>query len=231
MNNKELTENSLLGDIILQMRFSAKFHLQMCAVLSQSNNHMQALEHARISALICEDNIVKTYYLFTQFKRKKNLENEESPSLEEKIREVQKVVEHIFSKISSLSSGKNKNPLLYPNLRDEEIYKNNHFLNDDDLTKLSRNEELKISLRNVLGMKKSDDWINYLNIGNIMYLSALNYEDLDIDSDPKFELFRDAVLEKVRIKFRIIYFKSKTLDCNVNCSLFLYCYGDKVFGN
>ncbi len=36
-----------------------------------------------------------------------------------------------------------------------------------------------------------------MNIGNIMYLSALNYDDLDLDSDPKFELLRDAVLEKV----------------------------------
>jgi hypothetical protein len=207
VNNKELTDNSLLGDIILQMRFSAKFHLQMCAVLSQSNNHTQALEHARISALICEDNIIKTYYLFNQFKRKKNLENEESPSLEEKIREVQKVVEHLYNKLSySSSSGKNRNPLLYQNLREEEIYKNN------------------ILLRNVLGMKKSDDWINYLNIGNIMYLSALNYEDLDIDSDPKFELFRDAVLEKVIIFLTI-------LDCHANSSLFLYSYGNKVFGN
>jgi hypothetical protein len=225
VNNKELTDNSLLGDIILQMRFSAKFHLQMCAVLSQSNNHTQALEHARISALICEDNIIKTYYLFNQFKRKKNLENEESPSLEEKIREVQKVVEHLYNKLSySSSSGKNRNPLLYQNLREEEIYKNNIFLNEEDIGKLTRNEELKISLRNVLGMKKSDDWINYLNIGNIMYLSALNYEDLDIDSDPKFELFRDAVLEKVIIFLTI-------LDCHANSSLFLYSYGNKVFGN
>jgi hypothetical protein len=62
-----------------------------------------------------------------------------------------------------------------------------------------QNEELKISARNVLGVKKSNDWVNYLNIGNIMYLSSLNFDDLDLDSEAKFELLRDAVVEKVYI--------------------------------
>ena len=44
--------------------------------------------------------------------------------------------------------------------------------------------------------KQSDDWINFLNIGNIMYLAPLNYDDLDLESDPRFELLRDAVIEK-----------------------------------
>ena len=59
------------------------------------------------------------------------------------------------------------------------------------------NEELKISTRNVLGVKKNNDWINFLNIGNIMYLSAITFDDLDLDSDSKFELLRDAIVEKV----------------------------------
>jgi len=51
--------------------------------------------------------------------------------------------------------------------------------------------------------KQSDDWINFLNIGNIMYLAPLNCEDLDLESDPRFELLRDAVVEKV-IKKKLI---------------------------
>ena len=38
-----------------------------------------------------------------------------------------------------------------------------------------------------------------------MYLSALNYEDLDLDSDPKYELLRDAILEKV-VMLTVAYF-------------------------
>lgn len=188
--------HSALGDIILQMRFSAKFHLQMCAVLSQSNNHTLALEHARISAIICEDNIIKTHFLFNQLKKRIIVFNREEIQIyEDKIAQIQKIIENLHYKISN----NRNNPLFNNDLRDENIYKNKYTKDNQDyeLEILRRNEELKQSLINILGNKKNDDWINYLNIGNIMYLSALNYEDLDIDSDPKFELLRDAVLEKV----------------------------------
>ena len=56
-----------------------------------------------------------------------------------------------------------------------------------------------------LNSLKKDDWIQLLNIGNIMYLSALNYDDLDLDSDPKYELLRDAILEKV-VMLTVAYF-------------------------
>ena len=58
--------NILLGDFILELRFCAKFHLQMCAAYSQNNNHKEALIHAKLAALICEDNISKTYFLLKQ---------------------------------------------------------------------------------------------------------------------------------------------------------------------
>ena len=42
----------------------------MCAVLSQAKKNLKALEHAKLALLICEDNLIKTYYLFMQLKSK-----------------------------------------------------------------------------------------------------------------------------------------------------------------
>ena len=143
--NNQIQSDILLGDFILELRFCAKFHLQMCAVLSQAKKHMKALNHAKLAALICEDNIVKTYFLFKKIKNEINKENN-----------IKKI-------------------------------KNIH------------------STRNILGVIKNDDWLNLFNIGNIMFLYAMSYDDLDLDSDPKYELLRDAIIEKI-LMFTVAYF-------------------------
>jgi len=69
----DFTQNNNIGEIILKLRFSAKFHMQMCAVLSQAKNHREALRHALIGSYLCEDNLLKSYLLC-------NLVNEEAPT-------------------------------------------------------------------------------------------------------------------------------------------------------
>jgi len=64
------------------------------------------------------------------------------------------------------------------------------------------NETIKKSIQKILSNDQPNDWLNYLNIGNIMFLSSLNLEDLDLESESKFELLRDAMVEKVTL----IYF-------------------------
>ena len=160
----------------------------MCAVLSQANNHQEALEHARISALICEDNISKTFVLFQQYTNDESGEN---------VNEVKVIVEHIYNKIKNINQIYMKNPLFNKDIRDKKFYVKDFAMFDKG--KDSKIMELNNALKKILKNKKSDDWINFLNIGNIMYLSALNSEDLDLESDPKFEILRDSVLEKVYI--------------------------------
>ena len=58
----------LLGDLILELRFSAKFHLQMSAILSEANRHIEALNEAKLASILCEDNIVKSNYLYFQIR-------------------------------------------------------------------------------------------------------------------------------------------------------------------
>lgn len=162
----------------------------MCAVLSQNNNHTEALRHAKIASLMCEDNIVKTQVLFKQiqneYNMKKNkkqvltktnhiIENEDYTLYEDKIKDAELIFNTLVKKI-----------------------KQNKASEDEKMSEREKTfDNLKNIVRKVLTVKGNDDWTCMLNIGNIMYLSALTVEDLDLDSDPKFELLRDAIIEKV----------------------------------
>ena len=48
---EQASHDLLYGYFILELRFCAKFHLQMCAAFFQSNNHREALYHANLDAL------------------------------------------------------------------------------------------------------------------------------------------------------------------------------------
>ena len=229
--NKDQSNYSLLGDLILELRFSAKYHLQMCAVLSQANRHVEALKHAKLAGLICEDNLIKTYYLFIQMKLKdifsfenkannnnnnNNIVNDQKEKDDEenelknieKMKLTQKIVNDLFNKITNLR--KNFHHQNERNINNKEI--NNNFFDSylkyrkDEIHKYQKSIILLNNIRNAFGAEiKKDDWIQLINIGNIMYLSPLNDEDLDLESDPKYELLRDAILEKV-VMFTVSYF-------------------------
>ena len=66
--NNNNYEKNLLGDLILELRFCAKFHLQMGVVFSEAKRHVDSLKHIKLAALICEDNLIKTTYLYNQLK-------------------------------------------------------------------------------------------------------------------------------------------------------------------
>lgn len=188
-NSVQNSSDNKLGDIILQLRFSAKFHLQMCAVLSQANDHNQALYYANLAALICEDNINKTISLIKQ------LQNENI----ELLAQSDKIVNNLYNKIVDIRKSSKISSMTR------------------DVKKIQQDQEIKLNMRDILGAKKEDDWINFLNIGNIMFLSAITFDDLDLESDPRYEILRDAIIEKVNIYIKIS-------DYNVDSCLFLYSH-------
>ena len=233
-------EKKLLGDLILELRFCAKFHLQIGVALSEAKRHVDSLKHFKLAALICEDNLIKTTYLYNQMKEtllnnNKN-ENSELASIKQQIKKNYKIIIKLNKRILNLrnnnilkNNGKNNNDKNFKkNMK--SIYNNNYLYIKNVITKIVKNtsnknendlpynhfdsylsyrkneinnylqnnttlDDIKIIFEKSFNQK--DDWIKFLNIENIMYLSALNYDDLDLESDPKYELLRDSILEKV----------------------------------
>lgn len=42
---------------------------------------------------------------------------------------------------------------------------------------------MKINIRNILGIKHSEDWIFNLNIGNVMHLAGMTLDELSFPED------------------------------------------------
>jgi len=53
------------------------------------------------------------------------------------------------------------------------------------------------NFRNSLGLKHAEDWIFNLNIGNVMFLSKMDDDELNYPRDRFHELNKDAMLEKL----------------------------------
>ena len=239
-------EKKLLGDLILELRFCAKFHLQMGVIFSEAKRHVDSLKHIKLASLICEDNILKTTYLYNQLKEsflqnKKNKnekEDSELANIKQQIKTNYKIIMELNKRIENLRNNnilKNKinnfdsyNNNCKKNMK--SIYNNNYMYIKNVITKIVKNTSNKSKvdfvhnyfdsylayrdneisnynqnisdINDIKGIFESkfiqkDDWIKLLNIENIMFLSALNYDDLDLESDPKYELLRDSILEKV----------------------------------
>jgi cell division protein FtsL len=106
---------NLCVDLILQIRYSAKFHLQLCAVLSQTNEHEEAMRHAVTAAYMCEDNILKTYYLYYQVMEEitsklndSNEEENEYTDLKNELSKMKKVVDYLHKQVTEIRSFKLK---------------------------------------------------------------------------------------------------------------------------
>ena len=228
--NENKSNYQLLGDLILELRFSAKFHIQMSEILSQVNRHVDALKHAKLASLICEDNLIKSNYLYTQIKdnqikyamistknkndnNNNNTTNEDDIFINDKIKLNYKLIQELFNIILDIRNSNNKqkfssisnkvlNHRIESHKENKENKKNmfNSFDNyrESEIKQYKYKNSLLNKVRYIFGsILKPGDWIQIITIDNILLLSPLNSEDLDLDSDSRYELLRDTILEKI----------------------------------
>ncbi len=79
------------------------------------------------------------------------------------------------------------------------------FHTEDEINTLKYDNTYKMSVRNVLGLRHSEDWIFNLNIGNVMHLSLMGAEELNAKLETTHELCKDSMLEKI-VLVSVAYF-------------------------
>ena len=71
------------------------------------------------------------------------------------------------------------------------------FGSEEEIRELKENSKFRLNARNMLGVRHKEDWVFNLNIGNVMHLSAMSFDELLPPSDKTHELNKDAMLEKI----------------------------------
>lgn len=197
----EKQEFNARGDLILELRYLAKFNLQMCAVLSQSGKHKEALINSHKAEYICEDNLFKTKELLKLYKELKLLKKEDFEGKEIiKLSDIENIINHICIKINIFKYTNN-------NLKNTISKDENHMEFDEQINNINKN--INESVKCLYFENPNEDWLKNLNIGNIMYLTSLSIEEFDLESDPFCELQKDAIIEKI-IMLSVSYFSLAT---------------------
>ena len=117
------------------------------------------------------------------------------------LKEILKQIDE-FNKIKDMKTDK-RNEYLCQRLGEKKRLKIS-FSDKDEIERLKIDNQYKLNVRSALGIKNPDDWIFNLNIGNVMHMNPIGFDDLhsglNLDSIEKrwvYELSKDSLLEKI----------------------------------
>ena len=86
------------------------------------------------------------------------------------------------------------------------------FGSEEEIERIKNDQTFKLNERNALGVKSSEGWVYNLNIGNIMHLQPLDFDEMHVSFLPEniskrtnIELSRDAIVEKI-VYLTVAYF-------------------------
>jgi len=180
-----LSKSDSLTTKFRHLKYLSKIHMQLCAILSQQNKHIEALEQAKCGAMYSNEIIYLTAKVAKHLSMEKNLNTmNELPN--------SSFINKQFGNADFIQLlGRKIIPII-----DELVTMLVPRSNTKEKRESSR---IKGDVRNLFGHLKSSDWISGLNIGNIMQLSPLTIQDLIGSYQIDIEITRETLLEKIAL--------------------------------
>jgi hypothetical protein len=84
----------------------------------------------------------------------------------------------------------------------------------EDIEALRKNDKFKFVGRNMLGIRKYDDWINNLEIGNVMHLNPISTSEIMQNIGKHHEFQKDPMLKKIVLL--VVSFFSVSTEIRMN---------------
>jgi len=173
-----------IGEYIQRLRLLARLSMQLCAVLSQQNNHKEACNYAKTAAKFCHLLIKELQKLCKQYAEK--IERNKSKNAYEDISATSPIslIDICSLKVLPVLQELLKR-MIPPKEREQDI----------DIC----HSKLELDMRCMFGYLNLNDWASGLNIGGLMQINVLNINDILNCAHKDTELSREAICEKVAL--------------------------------
>ncbi|KAM3140179.1 hypothetical protein pb186bvf_007732 [Paramecium bursaria] len=206
--NLEIITNNEPNQILFIKRlyFLATIKLQLCAILSQQNLHLEASNLA-IQAI---NNLQQMFKISLQYNEQKVSNSqlkssrqqqgqyiyEEIEFKHELLLRSQQILKIIQNFISDEIISKQEEQQLSAVMKDLFNWKINQEQNEKQFRK-KLNINAKIEQRSLIGLLNENEWIEKFNIGTIMQLKPKQYQDICLEGEYLYEFSQRILLEKI----------------------------------
>jgi len=108
--------------------------------------------------------------------------------VEQTIKENEPIIDEVLKMINEANKSENSFKVASPSKIQLTMSK---------IDEMKANNKYKRKPRSVLGLKTNEDWLSETNIGNIMHITPILYEDFQISDTNIAEISRNSIYEKV----------------------------------
>ena len=199
------------------LKYLSKLHMQYCAIMSQQNKHLKALDHAKYAIQYAHNILNKTITIAEKMTNRNTVEPNSMPNTGKASKEksffcsnsvsachtsnsiigslAEKLLPILYELKSMIVEEKNiqkekSNPQSFNNM----IWKKNKYQSQPQLI-----HPKVIDIRNLFGFCKSSDWSTNINMSSIMQISPMTLQDLISLNENELELTREFIFEKISL--------------------------------